>query len=192
MSRYMALFIRRWYAMKPPCCFVSGSLWSKSQLQPDQYHATPAIARYFDHIQTRSSVQAVAQALSPAFSTVPFDFGSVPKIERKQVPPKKKEKTPKTVDQPVMGENTAMVANSQDNAGEHPKEKKEKKEKKKGVATVTPAEDGGKKNKGGAGGKAPAEDAGEPVPSMIDLRVGHIVDGIISSAFLSSLTVLHQ
>ena len=160
----------------------------KSQLQPAQYYATPVITRYFDHIQTRPSVQAAAQALSPAFSTVPFDFNSAPKIERKQEPPKKKEKAPKTVNKPVTGDNIAVAANPQENAQEPPKEKKEKKEKKKDVAA---AEDGGKKNKGGAGGKTPAEDAGEPVPSMIDLRVGHIIDGMISSDFLPTLTIFY-
>ncbi|KAF8555242.1 nucleic acid-binding protein [Imleria badia] len=145
-----------------------------SQLQPAQYHATPAIIRYFDHIQTLPSVRAAAQAFSPAFSTVPFDFESAPKIERKQEPPKKKEKTPKTVNRPETGEKNEITANSKGNAGEPPKEKKEKKEKKKDTAA---AEDGGKKGKGGgSGGTAPAEDAGEPVPSMIDLRVGHIID----------------
>ena len=50
-----------------------------------------------------------------------------------------------------------------------PKEKKEKKEKEK--KEKKPAEENKK------GGKAAAaEDASEPVPSMIDLRVGHIVD----------------
>jgi len=146
-----------------------------SQLQPAQYYATPAITRYFDHIQTLPSVRAAAQALSPAFTIVPFDFESAPNIERKQEPPKKKEKTPKTVDQRETGKKTAIPANSKENAGEPPKEKKEKKEKKKDAVA---AEDGSKRNKGGAdgGGKAPAEDASEPVPSMIDLRVGHIID----------------
>lgn len=148
---------------------------------------TPAITRYFDHIQTHPSVQAAAQALLPAFSTVPFDFESAPKIERKQEPPKKKEKTPKTVDQPGTGEKAEVATKSNKNATEPPKEKKEKKEKKKDAAA---AEDGGKKGKGGAGGggAAHAEDAGEPVPSMIDLRVGHIVDGMIFSDFLPALT----
>lgn len=185
----MAPFTQRWYAVIIPKLFnTSVSLQLKSQLQSAQYYAAPAIARYFDHIQTLPSVLAAAQALSPAFSTVPFDFESAPKIERKQEPPKKKEKTPKTVDRPETGEKTTVAEKSKESAGEPPKEK-DKKEKKK-VAT---AEDGSKKNKGGAGsgGKAPAEDAGEPVPSMIDLRVGHIIDGEISSDFLPMLTVVY-
>lgn len=192
MSRCMVSFTQRWYAVHIPMFFnASVLLQLKSQLQPAQYYATPAITRYFDHIQTLPSVRAAAQALSPAFSTVHFDFESAPKAERKQEPPKKKEKTPKTVDQPETGKKTATPANSKENAGEPPKEKKEKKEKKKDAAAA--AEDGSKKNKGGAdgGGKTPAEDASEPVPSMIDLRVGHIVDGMISSDFLPTLTVFY-
>jgi aminoacyl tRNA synthase complex-interacting multifunctional protein 1 len=187
----MVSFARRWYAAHVPMFFnASVSLQLKSQLQPAQYYATPAITRYFDHIQTLPSVRAAAQALSPAFTIVPFDFESAPNIERKQEPPKKKEKTPKTVDQRETGKKTAIPANSKENAGEPPKEKKEKKEKKKDAVA---AEDGSKRNKGGAdgGGKAPAEDASEPVPSMIDLRVGHIIDGMISSDFLPALTVLY-
>ncbi|KAF8133668.1 hypothetical protein EV363DRAFT_1430225 [Boletus edulis] len=140
-----------------------------SQLQPAQYYATPATTRYFDHIQTLPS------ALSPAFSTVPFDFESAPKMERKQEPPKKKEKAPKAVDQTAAGEKSEVAAKSKENASRPPKEKKEKKEKEK-KKDATP-QDGGKKGKGDAGGgTASAEDTGEPVPSMIDLRVGRILD----------------
>jgi len=148
-----------------------------SQLQPAQYHGTPAITRYFDHIQTRPSVQAAAQASSPAFATVSFDLESAPKIERKQEPPKKKEKAPKPAEQPAVEDKAPAAASSNAGADQPPKEKKEKKEKKKDVASA--AEEGGKKKGGAAvaGGKAPAaEDAGEPAPSMIDMRVGHIID----------------
>ena len=117
----------------------------------------------------------------PAFSTVPLDFDSAPKIERKQEPPKKKEKTPKPVNHPETTEKNEIAAKPKENTGEPPKEKKEKKEKKKDAATA--AGDEGKKGKGGAGAAAPAEDAGEPVPSMIDLRVGHIIDGMLSLEF---------
>lgn len=57
-------------------------------------------------------------------------------------------------------------------ASEGKAQKKDKKEKEKKPAT----DEAGKKKAGGGGKNAPAEDAGEPVPSMIDLRVGHIVD----------------
>lgn len=56
-----------------------------------------------------------------------------------------------------------------------PKEKKEKKGKKEGAAAAPAGEASGKKAAGGAA--AAAVDAGEPSPAMIELRVGHIVDG---------------
>ncbi|KAG2151410.1 hypothetical protein DEU56DRAFT_728042 [Suillus clintonianus] len=145
-----------------------------SQLQPAQLYSTPALTRYFDHIQTRPSVVAAASALSPAFSSVSFDLASAPPIERKPDAPKKKEKAAAVAEQV---ESTAVVTPKEDNLPEDkPKEKKEKKEKKKDAA---PADNGGKKKEkasGPAGGKAVAEDAGEPVPSMIDMRIGHIID----------------
>jgi len=54
------------------------------------------------------------------------------------------------------------------------KEKKEKKPKKETTAGVTGDKSSGKK---AAPPAAAAADAGEPSPAMIDLRVGHIVDG---------------
>ena len=66
------------------------------------------------------------------------------------------------------------------------KDKKEKKEKKEGAAEAGE----GKKKAAGGGKAAPAEDAGEPVPSMIDLRVGHIVDSMCT-AFYSTTHLTH-
>jgi aminoacyl tRNA synthase complex-interacting multifunctional protein 1 len=98
----------------------------------------------------------------------------MPKLERKADPPKKKEKAPKAV---VEGESAAATTSSKkaveaQGGAAQKKEKKEKKEK------AQPVEGAPGKKAGGGGGKggAAAEDAGEPVPSMIDLRVGHIVD----------------
>jgi aminoacyl tRNA synthase complex-interacting multifunctional protein 1 len=138
-----------------------------SQLQPAQLYSTPAVMRYFDHIQTRPSVLAAASALSPAFSSVSFDLASAPPIERKVDAPKKKEKAAAVAEQVV-------TASKEDKSPED--KPKEKKEKKKDAAA---ADNGGKKKEKApapAGGKAVAEDAGEPVPSMIDMRIGHIVD----------------
>ncbi|KAG1882606.1 hypothetical protein F4604DRAFT_1678131 [Suillus subluteus] len=142
-----------------------------SQLQPAQLYSTPAVTRYFDHIQTRPSVLAAASALSPAFSSVSFDFASAPPIERKVDAPKKKEKAAAVAEQV---EPTAVAASKEDKSPED--KPKEKKEKKKDTAA---ADNGGKKKEKGsapAGGKVVAEDAGEPVPSMIDMRIGHIID----------------
>ncbi|KAI6128806.1 hypothetical protein EDD17DRAFT_1706309 [Pisolithus thermaeus] len=156
-----------------------------SQLQPSQYYATPAITRYFDYIQLKPSVLSAARALSPAFSLVTFDLDSAPKIERKAELPKKKEKPPKPTDQQPQGTENAENARDTEVSKEGatvsskeqkpPKEKKEKKEKNKDTGAATQAE-GSKKKGGAAPANKPAEDDGEPVPSMIDMRVGHIVD----------------
>lgn len=106
----------------------------------------------------------------------------MPKLERKADPPKKKDKASKApASAEVSGAATpakrsATPAGDAQDAAAQKKEKKEKKEK------VKTAEGGnGKKAAGGNGGgkAAAAEDAGEPVPSMIDLRVGHIIDGML-------------
>ncbi|GLB38544.1 putative nucleic acid-binding protein [Lyophyllum shimeji] len=134
-----------------------------SKLQPPQYHGVPSLTRFFDHIQHSDVVRASAAALSPSFDLVAFDLENAPKLERKAEPSKKKEKKPAAV---AEAEKPAAAAAPAEQAT-----KKEKKEKKKDAA----AEDAGKKKAAG-GGKAPAADEGEPVPSMIDLRVGRIVD----------------
>ncbi|KAH8104556.1 nucleic acid-binding protein [Cristinia sonorae] len=150
-----------------------------SQLQPPQYYSHPAITRYFDHIQNRASVRKTAESLSPAFSLVPFDLENAPKLERKADPPKEKKKP--------------AVPAAEGAAAPAKKEKKDKKDKEAAAVSVeatevkeeaAPAagkaqkkEKKEKEKKPAAEKKAPAaEDAGEPVPSMIDLRVGKIVD----------------
>jgi aminoacyl tRNA synthase complex-interacting multifunctional protein 1 len=126
---------------------------------------------------------------------VPIDLENAPKLERKPDAPKEKKKkdavTPATADSSAAPakkskeEKVLKDGTSEADAGvptepapaPEGKKKKEKEPKAKGDAAAVVAE-GGKK-KGGAAppvAKAPAEDAGEPVPSMIDLRVGHIVD----------------
>ncbi|KAI0732012.1 hypothetical protein C8Q72DRAFT_882776 [Fomitopsis betulina] len=157
-----------------------------SQFRAPQYYSYPALTRYFDHIQSRPQVLKAASSLAPAFAPVSFDLENAPKVERKADPPKqKKEKAPKeaapadsSAAPAAKGKKGKEVASADKapadaSAPEAKASKKEKKEKK-------PAEsaDGGKKKDKAAagGGKAAAEDAGEPVPSMIDLRVGHIVD----------------
>ncbi|KAG2155824.1 uncharacterized protein EDB93DRAFT_1239003 [Suillus bovinus] len=138
-----------------------------TQLQP--IHLYPAVTRYFDHIQTRPSVLTAANALSPAFSSVSFDFASAPPIERKADAPKKKEKAAAVAEQVE----PTVVAESKDDKSPENKPK-EKKEKKKDAAA---ADNGGKKKeKAPVGGKVAADDAGEPMPSMIDMRIGHIID----------------
>ncbi|KAJ6584967.1 hypothetical protein B0H19DRAFT_924924 [Mycena capillaripes] len=146
-----------------------------SKLQPLQYFAHPCVTRYFDHIQACAPVRTSADALVPAFTPVVFDFKDAPRAERKVEAPKKKEKAPANVaEAPAAGTSKAAAPPVEAAAvpGDGKSQKKEKKEKKKDAA---PDEAGGKK-KAAAPAKAAAADDGEPVPSMIDLRVGHIVD----------------
>ncbi|KAI0051153.1 nucleic acid-binding protein [Auriscalpium vulgare] len=140
-----------------------------AQLQPSQYYSHPALTRYFDHIQSQPSVRKAVESLSPAFGFVQFDFTDAPPAVRKAPEPKKTQK----VAEPA-GAAPAVQPNVAEDKSVK-KEKKEKKEKKPAAAdTAAPAS---KKVAGpGKAAPAPAEDAGEPIPSMVDLRVGRIID----------------
>lgn len=159
-----------------------------SALQPSEYYATPALTRYFDHIQHDASIRSSASA--PAL--VNFDIANAPKQERKvEAPVKKKKKdetsatateeaTPATSSKKQKGTalaaGTEEPANSAETSAAGKKEKKEKTKKEPAVAGAT----GGKKgesSKAASGSATPvAADSGDPIPSMIELRVGHIVD----------------
>ncbi|KAH8998577.1 nucleic acid-binding protein [Lactarius akahatsu] len=147
-----------------------------ARLQPAQYHSYPSLSRYFDHIQSRPSVRKSAEALSPAFDLVRLDFSTAPPIERKALEAKKKEKPSKPAEKDAAPTSTpaaiesAVVKKAGGSEGKPPKTK----EKKQGAA----AEKDGKKTAADNGKATPAgaEDAGPPIPSMIDLRVGHIID----------------
>lgn len=138
-----------------------------SQLQPAQYYSHPAVTRYFDHIQSAPSVRQSAESLAPAFSLVEFDVENAPKAERKAEPPKKKEKKLEQVAEAVSSAATS-VKDKVVAALTDAKPTREKKDKKKDAGAADA--------KKAAKTPAVAEDAGEPVPSWIDLRVGHIVD----------------
>ncbi|TRM66409.1 hypothetical protein BD626DRAFT_556294 [Schizophyllum amplum] len=144
-----------------------------SQLQPAQYWAVPAVTRHFDHIQYLPTVRAAAEPLAPAFSVVPFDLDNAPPPERVQEAPKKKEKKPAAA--AASTSEPAPVAAAPGTAekpasDEKPAQKKEKKEKKPKEGQSTE-----KKVKEKKAAPAPEEPA-EPAPSMIDLRVGRIVE----------------
>jgi aminoacyl tRNA synthase complex-interacting multifunctional protein 1 len=127
------------------------------------------LTRYFDHIQACPAVRKSADAISPPLPVVSFDIENAPRIERKNEPTKKREKQAKPT-QPDEVKASASTVSDSTKQGEG-KSKKEKKTDK------APAGDAGRKKAGGAGKESvSAEDAEEPVPSMIDLRVGHIVD----------------
>ncbi|CAE7156707.1 unnamed protein product [Rhizoctonia solani] len=151
---------------------------------PTQSHYTrPSLTRYIDHIQNLPALRAS----SVAPQLIDFKIDEAPKPERKAPPAK--EKKPKA-EAPTAGDDKKKV--KEDKKGPAPvdnpvaaapgdasfaevaapggkKEKAPKGEGKKGGE--------GKKDKP-AGEKKPAAaaaDSGDPVPSMIDLRVGKIV-----------------
>jgi aminoacyl tRNA synthase complex-interacting multifunctional protein 1 len=135
---------------------------------------------------------------------VSLDLTDAPKLERKPDPPKEKKKkdgagvdtNAPPADAPVgktskkekkVAEHapsdsaparadtsaSAPVENLSNATEKAPKPKKEKK-----ADANAPGEGGKKKGGAAAGGaaKTAAEEAGEPAPSMIDLRIGRIVD----------------
>ncbi|KAG6910674.1 hypothetical protein DXG01_008718 [Tephrocybe rancida] len=146
---------------------IYGALHSHfSKLQPSQYYALPSLTRFFDHIQS----SPIVRPFGSAFTTVDFDIENAPAPERKVEAPKKKEKKPAAAAPPAVEE--AVTETPVAVAAAAPTDKPQKTEKKEKKKKEAGAEQGGKK----AAAKAPAADEGEPVPSMIDLRVGRIVD----------------
>ncbi|KAG8955899.1 G4 quadruplex nucleic acid binding protein [Tulasnella sp. 424] len=152
---------------------------SLSKENASSLYTTPAVLRYFDHIQNLPSIRNAPAAPS----LVPLDtvIESAPKLERKAPEPTKKKakkdtiadaKTETAVSSDKAAASGSAPVKAEGSSGQ-PKEKKEKKGKKEGAAAAA-GEPSGKKAAGGAA--APAADAGEPSPAMIDLRVGHIVD----------------
>ena len=102
-----------------------------------------------------------------------FDLDNAPAQERKAEPPKKKEKKPlgETVKEKVSGVKDAVkgkVSAVSEKAGP----KKEKADRK----PVGTSEEGRKKKGESPPKQAAADEVDEPQPSMIDLRVGKIVE----------------
>ena len=135
------------------------------------------MTRYFDHIQCRPPIRASAESFGDAFKLLAFDLENAPKTERKTEPPKKKEKASKeTVSASAQNsaiESTTKKASNSSTPSQEPG--KDRKDKHKAAAAAEPVNSKGSNSKKGNAAKPPADD--EPVPSMIDLRVGHIVDG---------------
>jgi aminoacyl tRNA synthase complex-interacting multifunctional protein 1 len=128
-------------------------------------------------------VRKSADALAPAFDLVPLDFSNVPPVERKALETKKKEKPAKTTENSTSATPTRTAA---DSAAANKAEGSEAKQVKKKEKQDAAAEKDGKK-KGANSAKATstlAEDAASPIPSMIDLRVGHIVEGTCAPRLL--------
>ncbi|OXC69686.1 methionine-tRNA ligase, beta subunit [Cryptococcus neoformans] len=153
-----------------------------------QHPTLPAVLRYFLHIQSLPSVSSARSELPNAYPTVEIDLSTLPAPERKAPAPKvkKEKKAPAAESAPaaaaaaegaaasVTGAVSAAVgtiAEAATNAAESVKEavvgkpekdgkKKEKKEKKEKPAKAP---------------KPVAEVTG-PMPSMIDMRVGKVLD----------------
>ncbi|KAI9512416.1 nucleic acid-binding protein [Russula earlei] len=148
-----------------------------AQLQSAQYHSHPALTRFFDHVQSRPSVRKSAESLAPAFDLVPLDFSTAPPVQRKALEAKKRDKPAKPSENSASTTPTKAAAAAGPAAenkvesleGARPVKKKEKQDvsekdgKKKASDSAKPA-------------SSASEDAGSPIPSMIDLRVGHIVE----------------
>jgi aminoacyl tRNA synthase complex-interacting multifunctional protein 1 len=113
-------------------------------------------------------VRKSAEALAPAFDIVPLDFSTAPRIERKALDTKKKEKPPKSTENST---SLAPAAKKAEGLESKPVKKKEKKDAASGKDEKKKATEKPKAI------PAATEDAGSPIPSMIDLRVGHIVEG---------------
>jgi aminoacyl tRNA synthase complex-interacting multifunctional protein 1 len=119
-------------------------------------------------------VRKSAEALAPAFDVVPLDFSTAPRIERKALDTKKKEKPPKST------ENSASLAPATNRAESSETKPVKKKEKQGAVAGKDEKKKAAERPKANP---AATEDAGSLIPSLIDLRVGHIVEGTSARPF---------
>ena len=115
-----------------------------------------------------------AEAVAPAFDLVPLDFSTAPPVERKALETKKKEKPPKST------ENSASSTPAAASKAERSEVKAPKKKEKQDAAS---GKDEKKKAADSPKATSAAEDSGSPIPSMIDLRVGHIVEGRTAHRF---------
>ncbi|KAF8319770.1 nucleic acid-binding protein [Clavulina sp. PMI_390] len=153
-----------------------------STFTPAQYYVLPALTRYIDHIQNLPSVLAVRASTSGPDAVpapITFDLEGAPKKERVV---EVKEKKPKKEAAAASGSTPAPATPAAAPAAEGaaPAGKAGKKEKKAAAEGGATAAGGAPKEKKAKGGAAPAPaaaaDAGEPSPSMIDLRVGKIIE----------------
>ncbi|KAI5450691.1 G4 quadruplex nucleic acid binding protein [Naganishia albida] len=152
-----------------------------SKLEPSGYYAVPSVTRYFDHIQHLKAVNEARTILpNEPYWLVNFDLDNMPPLERKV---EVKEKKPKK-------DGAAADAS----AGK--KDKKEKKPAEQTPAETKPVEEAkpaaeGEKPQGQKKEKKPKEKKPEgdkkaakpapppptgPLPSMIDLRVGKVLE----------------
>jgi aminoacyl tRNA synthase complex-interacting multifunctional protein 1 len=160
--------------------FPGVDLSFQSQMSRDEYYTWPAVTRYYNHIQHLQSVAEARTLLRDTpYLLVEFDLANMPPIERKVEVKEKKakkdsaktavapesvaSKSTKAVDTPAQDNGNAAATELASSTDGTKKAKKEKKEK-------APAATESKKAK-------PAPEPTSPLPSMIDLRVGKVLEG---------------
>jgi aminoacyl tRNA synthase complex-interacting multifunctional protein 1 len=151
----------------------------QSRMSREDYYAVPAVTRYYNHVQHLQPVTEARTLLRDTpYLLVEFDLENMPPIERKMETKEKKSKkdSPKT-----SGSVEPKVVKASEGAKLETSEGKETE-----AAPVAPADSGKKAKKekkekapqvvDNKKAKAPAEPT-SPVPSMIDLRVGKVLEG---------------
>lgn len=133
------------------------------------------MTRWFDHIQLLPNVRTAGTSTSPPFSLVSFDIENAPKQVRSSEAPKKKANKSVKVLATEPPATTPMAPSQEHSPKEKEKETKRQHKEPKEKKADTSAPDGTKR----ATNKSAAAESITPVPSMIDLRVGHIIDGIL-------------
>lgn len=131
-----------------------------------EYYDIPSVTRYFDHVQSAPAIRSSAASLGDSYSIISFDLQDAPKLERNPEAGKKVKSVKTTTAQ-----NSEAVAETSVRTSDKKPQKEKGKKKEKADAVPSSNAVAAKKQ-----GTAPADDDGEPVPSMIDLRVGRIVD----------------
>ena len=111
--------------------------------------------------------------MAPDFALVSLDLNNSPKIERKAEPAQSKDKATKK--SPPEKERERPAAAPLKEVAQEGKEKKKKEKKQPAEKNETAAK---------APTKGATDDSGPPVPSMIDLRVGKIVEGVPPSMIM--------
>jgi aminoacyl tRNA synthase complex-interacting multifunctional protein 1 len=138
-------------------------------LKTAEYYGIPSVTRYFDHIQSAPAIRSSAASFGDSYSIIPFNLQDAPKLERNPEAGKKV-KSVKTTTTTTTQNSEAVAETSVRTSDKKPQKEKGKKKEKADAAPSSNAVATKKQ------GTAPADDDGEPVPSMIDLRVGRIVD----------------
>lgn len=160
----------------------------------------PAVTRHFDLLQHLVPVSSTLPRYPSFFSpsAVSINLDDVPQVERKSVIEKKERKPKKTepaedstaaatkAENPKTAKEAVKAAAASASEEQTPATMQQGKKEKKGKDKA--AVEGKAKGDAGGGGKkggaAPAADL-PPAPSMIDLRVGKIIEGMLLSSFHS-------